>query len=205
MFCSSCGLKSDEEAGFCSQCGAALRNVTSLPTPQKQVDSLVQPQPSVHGSSNLPNNDPVTLAQNAVSSLATTIGAATAAIQKSDVIDRLSRSLLNPVFFVVGYAVLMVPTYILPYLGSNSSILNAAGKAAGVGFNPLLWIHVAALAGLVLISWLRGKLIDKAWLGTLPFAALLFDLLPGLSLIPMVPTVFHIVTIVLGVKDDAKR
>lgn len=205
MFCSSCGLKSEEGAGFCSQCGAALNSVIGPPAPQRQLDSQAQPQRPVSGSENLPKNDPVVLAQKAVSSLAASIGATTAAIQGSDAIDRLSRSLLNPVFFILGYTVLMIPTYVLPYLGSNSSIVNAVGKAAGAGFNPALWFHVGALAGLVLISWLRGKLIGKSWLGTLPFAALLFDLLPGLSLIPMVPTVFHVLTIVLGVKDDTKK
>jgi len=130
---------------------------------------------------------------------------ALSAIQESSAIAGLSRSLLNPVFFVVGYTILMIPTYILPYLGSNSSVLNGLGAATGVGLNPVLWFHVAALVGLVLISWLRGRLINKNWLGTLPFAALMFDLLPGLSMIPMVPTVLHIVTIVLGVKDDARK
>ena len=31
--------------------------------------------------------------------------------------------------FVVGYLVFMLPTYVLPYLGSNSAIVGAVGVA----------------------------------------------------------------------------
>jgi hypothetical protein len=32
----------------------------------------------------------------------------------------------NTLFFVVGYVIFMIPTYLLPWLGSNSSIIKAA-------------------------------------------------------------------------------
>ena len=110
----------------------------------------------------------------------------------------------NTVTFVVGYVALMTPTYILPYLGSNSVIVNSASAASGQGIYALLLIHVAFLGGLVLLAWARGKLIGKDWLIGLPIAAAMFDLIPGLSLIPLAPTVLHLAAIIVGVKNEAK-
>lgn len=109
--------------------------------------------------------------------------------------QKLSSVLLNPAVFVVAYAIFLIPTYILPYIGSNSSVINTATAASGLGLNPAFYAHLTALAILVLISWLAA----------LPRAAAMFDLLPGLSLVPMVPTILHVVAIILGVKDDTKK
>lgn len=98
----------------------------------------------------------------------------------------------------------MVLTYILLYLGSNSLLINAAGAAAGAGAYALLLIHLAILGGLVLLAWARGKLIGKGWLVGRPIAAAVFDIVPGLSLIPLAPTVFHLAAIIIGVKDERK-
>ena len=118
--------------------------------------------------------------------------------------DALLKVVANTVTFVVGYALLMAPTYILPYFGSNSSLLNAGGAAAGLGFNPALYVHLGFLAGLVLLAWARGKLIAKTWLIGLPIAAALFDIVPGLSLIPLAPTALHLATIIIGVNNEKK-
>lgn len=118
--------------------------------------------------------------------------------------ETLLKFVANTVMFVVGYVVLMMPTYFLPYLGSNSLIINSANAAAGAGVYALLLVHLAFLTGLVLLGWARGRLIGKAWLVGLPIAAALFDIMPGLSLIPLAPTVLHIAAIIVGVKDDKK-
>lgn len=118
--------------------------------------------------------------------------------------DALLRFVANTGMYAVGYIVLMIPTYILPYMGSNSLLLVSAAAAAGGGLYVLLLIHIAFLVGLILLAWARGKLIGKGWLTGLPIAAALFDLLPGLSLIPLAPTVLHLAAIILGVKDDRK-
>ncbi len=91
-------------------------------------------------------------------------------------------------------------------LTRNSLIINSAAVAAasGAGVYALLLINVAYLAGLVLLAWARGKLIGKAWLVGLPIAATLFDIVPGLSLIPLAPTVLHLAAIIVGVKDGRK-
>ncbi len=97
--------------------------------------------------------------------------------------------------YVLLYIVFMIPTYLLPYLGSNSSFINAAS----LGTNPLFWVHLAALLVLVALAWGRGSIVGKPWLIIFPILALIFDLIPGLNLVPLVPTVMHLLAIILGV------
>lgn len=103
-------------------------------------------------------------------------------------------------FFVVGYSLLMVPTYVLPWLGSNSAIINAAGGIVGHGMTPQWWLHIWCLVMLGLISWSRGDFIGKHYLPAFPFLAAVFDMTPGLSMIPLVPTALHLTTIIIGLK-----
>jgi hypothetical protein len=112
---------------------------------------------------------------------------------------KLQKILGHTAIFVGLYLVFMIPTYILPYMGSNSSIINAAGAANGIGMNPVFWLHLASLIILVILVWFRGINIDKKWLLIFPILALVFDLVPGLSSIPLVPTVMHLLAIILGV------
>lgn len=109
----------------------------------------------------------------------------------------------NPALFAILYILLMIPTYWLPYMGSNSAALNATGSAAGVGMNPAFWPHLGALALLVGVAWMRGKPIGKTWLVIFPILALVFDLTPGLNFIPLVPTVMHLMAIILGVSGGS--
>lgn len=106
----------------------------------------------------------------------------------------------NTLVFVVGYVIFMFPTYLLPWLGSNSSILNAVGAAIGHGMSPLWWVHAWCLVMLILMTWIRGDFIGKKYLPVFPFLAAIFDLTPGLSMIPLIPTAFHLITIIIGVK-----
>ena len=107
----------------------------------------------------------------------------------------------NAAVFIICYIVLMIPTYVLPYFGSNSTMFNSLGAASNLGpkVHTALFIHMAFLAGLVLVAWFRGALIGKKWLVSFPVIAALFDLLPVLSVIPFVSTVFHLLTLILGV------
>ena len=106
---------------------------------------------------------------------------------------------LSTALFVVGYILLMIPTYILPYLGSNSYAVHIAAGAAGMFMHPGFWLHFAALSGLIAIAWFRGARVEKQWLVVFPVLALVFDLAPGLNMVPMVPTVLHLLAIILGV------
>lgn len=94
---------------------------------------------------------------------------------------------------------LMVPTYVLPYMGSNSSIVNAVSAGTGLGMTPQWWAHAWSLAMLCLLSWARGGVIGRAWLPTLPILASFFDLTPLLSSIPLVPTLLHLGGLLSGV------
>lgn len=107
---------------------------------------------------------------------------------------------MSTIVFVLAYLALMVPTYVLPYLGSNSTIFNGVAVGTGFGMTPMWWAHVWCLAMLVVIAWLRGARIGKGFLPFLSLAAGLFDLTPVLSVIPFVPTVFHVITLALGIK-----
>jgi hypothetical protein len=100
--------------------------------------------------------------------------------------------------FVVGYLVFMLPTYVLPYFGSNSAIVGAIGAVVGRGFTPQFWLHAWCLGMLVLVTSIRGKHIGKGWLLIFPVLASFFDLVPGVNLIPLVPTVMHLLALILG-------
>jgi len=52
---------------------------------------------------------------------------------------------------------------------------------------------------LCFLCWIRGAYVAKTWLVIFPILALVFDFAPGLSLIPMIPTVMHLLAIILGV------
>mgnify|MGYP001379576383 CR=1 FL=1 len=107
--------------------------------------------------------------------------------------------LANTFVFVTIYILFMLPTYYLPYLGSNSSAVNVLGAAAGEGLNPAFYFHLGALLVLLIITWIRGTYIRKKWLVIFPILASVFDLVPGLSMIPLVPTAMHLLAIILGV------
>jgi hypothetical protein len=110
----------------------------------------------------------------------------------------MSTLLKNTVFYVIGYLLLMTPTYILPYFGSNSLIANGLGAALGHGPMPQWWLHLWALVMLVLLGHVRGQLVGKRYLIVFPLVAAVFDMVPGLSIIPMVPTVMHALAVILG-------
>ena len=113
--------------------------------------------------------------------------------------------LLNPVVFVGAYLACMIPTYVLPYFGSNSvaarlaaSVVAAAAGASSQPFFVPFYLHLFCLVALCVLTYLRGKIVDKMWLLVFPFLALVFDLMPVLTWIPLVPTVMHLLAIVLG-------
>ena len=104
----------------------------------------------------------------------------------------------NTVVFVLLYIIIMIPTYILPYMGSNSSMAIGGVSSGHLSVIPFL-THITALALLIVITWFRGSLVDKKWLLIFPILAAVFDFIPVLSSIPLVPTVMHLLAIILGV------
>lgn len=106
----------------------------------------------------------------------------------------------NTLVFVVGYVTLMIPTYLLPWLGSNSAVLNVVGASIGHGMTPQWWAHAWCLVMLILMTRMRGSFIGKKYLPAFPLLAAVFDLTPGLSMIPLIPTALHLAAIIFGIK-----
>lgn len=113
--------------------------------------------------------------------------------------DAIKKALGNAPVFVVAYVLFMLPTYYLPYVGSNSAVVGALGAASGAGVHPAFWVHLASLLVLCFLCWVRGAYVGRGWLIVFPILALVFDLAPGLSAIPMLPTLLHLGAIILGV------
>lgn len=102
--------------------------------------------------------------------------------------------------FVIAYVLFMLPTYFLPYAGSNSAIMHGMGTAVGTtNLNGYFWLHLTALFVLCFLCWVHGAYVGKGWLIIFPILAIVFDFVPGLGSIPMIPTVMHLLAIVLGV------
>ncbi|MAG96772.1 MAG: hypothetical protein QF797_11530 [Alphaproteobacteria bacterium] len=112
------------------------------------------------------------------------------------------RFIENTAAFVVLYIVLMIPTYLLPYLrfatGIGLAVEGEADAAAGASLG-LLAVQLVFLVILIAITWFRGNFMAKKWLVIFPILATVFDLVPGLSAVPLVPTVLHLLAIILGV------
>ncbi len=104
----------------------------------------------------------------------------------------------GPLFFVT-YLVLAIPTYLLPYGGSNSALAMVAEAALEADTLPVTWWHWFCLVALIVLAWLRGGLIGRAWVAVLPIFAAIFDMVAGLNWIPLIPTGFQVATVILCV------
>ncbi len=112
--------------------------------------------------------------------------------------------------FVFAYIALMLPTYYLPYLGSNSAVMQSIGAAGGAAtdtsgpFAGLFLLHLILLVLLIAVSFVRGSVDSRKWIAVFPSIALVFDLVPGLNLIPFIPTVMHLCAIITGAKGATR-
>lgn len=111
----------------------------------------------------------------------------------------------NTAVYVVAYILLMIPTYILPYFGSNSMLMNAFGMALGIGPTPQWWIHVWFIVAIGVLAWARSEYCTKKWLPIFPVLAGFFDMVPFLNGIPLVPTILNVCGIVFGVALLSER
>lgn len=119
----------------------------------------------------------------------------------------------SPALYVLMYLPFMALTYVLPYFGSNSLMAAALvasakniPKEAGLNITmsqPILWpytmLHLLCLSLLVGLAFYRGKFVNKSWLWIVALMAAVFDMMPVLSSIPFVPTLFHLATLGFGV------
>ncbi|WP_424363083.1 DUF4189 domain-containing protein [Methylocystis parvus] len=121
-------------------------------------------------------------------------GASSFGAMRAKPLDTVGKYIASAPVYVVLYLLFMIPTYFLAILGSNSILLNSTGA----GISPQFWFHFALMIMLSLLTWVRGRHVDKPWLVTFPFLAIVFDFIPVLSSIPLVPTVMHLLAIILG-------
>jgi hypothetical protein len=104
----------------------------------------------------------------------------------------------HPAIFAMVYILFMLPTYFLPWLGSNSFALHALAVNDGMGIHPAFWLHLICIAILIGITWCRGIMIDRKWLIIFPIFAGIFDLTPGLNWIFGIPAMMHLMVVILG-------
>lgn len=107
----------------------------------------------------------------------------------------MNKALSNTSVFVVIYILFMIPAY-LTYVDSSSTI--SSGSLGMSMVNLPLLLHFCSMLMLCYICFVRGKLIGKTWLGFIPLIAIAFEFLPALSAIPLVPSVYHLLAIVIG-------
>jgi hypothetical protein len=106
--------------------------------------------------------------------------------------------LANAGVFVLLYLLFMLPTYYLPFVGSNSAILGVVAHSQGLGVNPAFWLHLGCLFMLICVAQVRGKSMGNEGLVVFPFLAAVFDLVPVLAWIPLIPTFLHLMAITQG-------
>ena len=113
----------------------------------------------------------------------------------------MNKAFANTAIFVGTYIVFMLITYYLPSLGSTSFVAQSL-DGTGLSSTPIsvfpLFLHISAMLGLIWVSMVRGILIGERWLVLLPIVAFAFDFIPKLSAIPIVPSIYHLLAIVVG-------
>lgn len=125
--------------------------------------------------------------------------------------------LRNPAWYVGAYLVAILPTYVLPYAGSNSASARVAcatsnfvtndigrgGTHCMTFLNVMLALHMLCFVVIGYLAFARGSLIGKKWLLVFPVLAAFFDLMPGFSSIPLFPTILNVIGIVVGAAGGA--
>src|SRR3546814_1567019 len=93
----------------------------------------------------------------------------------------------------------MFPTYVLPWVEVGAALTGSADSFVAAQYTQ--W---ACLIGLIAIAYFRGRLVDREWIAIMPFLALVFEAVPVLNLVPLVPTALHVTTIIVGFRSSDK-
>lgn len=107
----------------------------------------------------------------------------------------MKKTLNHAANFVGLYIGFMSPTYFLPYLRTDTVVLEYGFVN---DFNFLFLIHLFSMIVLCSICWVRGEIVGKKWLVVLPLIAFAFEFISKLSDIPYVPSMYHGLAIVVG-------
>jgi hypothetical protein len=190
MFCTKCGGKLAEQAVFCGQCGTKRQETGGAINSHAVTESLIKKDSTITPDAKIDFilEDP--LVQQPYEA-----AAASPEVEPNSGSGIMS----NTVAFVTAYLLCMLPTYYLPYAGSNSVVVQGLTTAVTGKTTGAFWFHLAFSLALICIAFCRGPYLNKNWLATMPVLAAFFDLTPGLSSIPLIPTVAHILAVVFGV------
>ncbi|HBA08293.1 MAG TPA: hypothetical protein DCW48_00990 [Methylotenera mobilis] len=110
----------------------------------------------------------------------------------------MNKTLDNAAIFVTTYIVFMLPTYVLPYLRTSPASLHGLDDAGANVFSFTFFIHLASMILLCWVCLVRGAMVGKNWLFLLPVVAFAFEFISKLSVIPFIPTMYHILAIIVG-------
>ena len=126
---------------------------------------------------------------------------------------------MKTVLYVLLYLMFLVPTYALPYAGSNAYMTVLSGletlretglppdEAIAGMFGVAAGAFLAHLGCLLALFLLVLALVPGKWVAVFPVIAATFDMVPFLNWIPLVPTAMHLLALVLGAKgiSEAKE
>lgn len=110
----------------------------------------------------------------------------------------MNKALDSAAVFVTTYIIFMLPTYFIPYLRTSSSAFYGLDDAGTNVFNFPFFIHLTSMVVLCGICLVRGIVVGKNWLILLPMVAFAFEFISKLSVIPYIPTMYHILAIIVG-------
>ena len=99
--------------------------------------------------------------------------------------------------FLAVFLIPFVLTYIVGWLSTFMGM--------GVGSMGAAWLLTKAFLVVLYVcmiaaSLLRGVANGSKWAVVFPIAAGIFDIVPPLSLVPLVPTVLNIIALIMGVR-----
>ncbi len=97
--------------------------------------------------------------------------------------------------FLFAYILALLPTYVLPYVSALSGLMNFVSGGEGT---VLPGLHTGCLVLCVFVAYLRSEATGRRLTLLLAALAAVFDLVPMLSAIPLVPTVLHVLALAKG-------
>lgn len=110
----------------------------------------------------------------------------------------MKQALANTNVFIVSYITFMAPTYYLSYLSAQSPAFESLDSVNTHLFNLPFILHIGAILALLWICLIRGQIIGAKWLALLPMVVFAFEFIPKLVEIPMVPSIYHLLAIMVG-------
>lgn len=104
---------------------------------------------------------------------------------------------MSGIKFGLLYLIPMFVTYILRPMFVIGSAQNGGEGVSLAGINITFLICYSVM---ILLTYKRGKLIDKNYIVVFPIIGALFDII--LAFVPFIPTVMNVIVYVMGMPDN---